>query len=154
MLLELWCTGSIKAPLGPVKCFGCFLPKLSMTKHYQVMSMVKFCPGAINFDYDIFLLITIFGGHPVEIPNGKISKMQQGLKVEFWIWIDGRSWSSLEGRLAPSTLWDVHCAFSDNLAITINTITIKTITIQTSSTPLPSSKPSAPTQQCKMCIGW
>ena len=60
MLLEPWCTDSITsqwlAPLGPRSVFGGFL-LLVKTK---LMSMVKFSPTALNFGYDLVLLVHFF----------------------------------------------------------------------------------------------
>ena len=50
------------ASFGPGKClFGRFFLRLSMIKRYQVMSMVKFSPIALNFGYDFVLLVHFFG---------------------------------------------------------------------------------------------
>ena len=40
--------------------FGRFLLRLSRTKSFQVMFMVKFSPTALNFGYD-FVLLVLFG---------------------------------------------------------------------------------------------
>ena len=48
-------------PLGPGKCFfGRFLLRLSMTERPQVMSMVKFSPTTLNFDYEFVLSVHFF----------------------------------------------------------------------------------------------
>ena len=55
------------APFGPGKClFGRFFLRLSMIKRYQVMSMVKFSPIALNFGFGFVLLVHFFG-YPVEV---------------------------------------------------------------------------------------
>ena len=57
------------APLGPGTRFFCrFLLRLGRIKRSQVMSMVEFCPIALNFGYD-FVLLVHFLGQPVYITN-------------------------------------------------------------------------------------
>ena len=60
MLLEPWCTGSIISGWAWKVFFGRFLLILSRIKRPQVMSMVKFCPTALNFGYAFVLLVHFF----------------------------------------------------------------------------------------------
>ena len=56
-----WLNHHLPAPLvSRDQYFGRFLLRISMIKHPQVMSMVKFSPIALNFGYDFVLLVHFF----------------------------------------------------------------------------------------------
>ena len=84
------------APRKHGKCFvGRVLLRLSRIKRYQVILMGKFGPTALNFGYDIFILIT-FSWHSVVNENLHVSLFADISRNKFCFFITKRYSSSGE----------------------------------------------------------